>query len=229
MLSFGDGERTEVSIGPVFKRTASDTTVTGNLVAEQNPYGSGDFLQVGILTTLELEGRDRRAWPTSGYHITAAAAYYPALLDLTSSFVRAQGEVATYLSPSGGNPTLAVRLGGSHVWGTFPYSEAAFIGGVGDVRGLREQRYAGRSAAYGSAELRVALGRFTLVFPADFGVFGFGDVGRVYADDDPSDVRHNGYGGGIWIAPVMREMTARVAVAKSEGRTTFLLGMGFGF
>ena len=115
------------------------------------------------------------------------------------------------------------------MWGTFPYSEAAFIGGVGDVRGLREQRYAGRSAAYGSAELRVALGRFTLVFPADFGVFGFGDVGRVYVDDDPSDVWHNGYGGGIWIAPVMRETTARVAVARSEGRTTFLLGLGFGF
>ena len=97
--------------------------------------------------------------------------------------MEAHGEIATYVSPSGGNPTLATRVGGQHVWGTFPYYEAALLGGVENVRGLREQRFAGRSSLYGSAEFRATIGRLFLLFPADFGVFGFGDLGRVFQDD----------------------------------------------
>ena len=228
-VSVGDGEGTGWAIGPVFKRTVSDTTVTGNFVAEQNPYGSGKFLQLGVQTTLDLDGRDQITWPTSGYHVTASAAFYPQLLDLESYVVEARGEVATFLSPGGGNPTLAARVGGKHLWGRFPYYEAAFVGGTRNVRGLREDRYAGRSSLYGSAELRVSLGRFFLLFPAQFGVFGFGDIGRVFDDDMPSNKWHNGYGGGIWIAPITRATTFQISVARSEQRTAFYFGMGFAY
>ena len=229
MVSVGDGETTGWAIGPVFKRTVSDTTVTGTLVAEQNPYGSGTFLQLGVETTFDLDGRNHITWPTDGYHVTAGAAYYPGLLDLESYVVEARGEIATYLSPSSGNPTLATRVGGKHLWGTFPYYEAAYVGGTRNVRGLREDRYAGRSALYGSAELRVSLGRFFLLFPAQFGVFGFGDIGRVYDDDVPSDKWHNGYGGGIWISPITRATTFQVSVARSAQRTVFYFGTGFAY
>ena len=67
------------------------------------------------------------------------------------------------------------------MWGTFPYYEAAFIGGSDNVRGLREQRFAGDASVYGSAELRVFVTHFFLLFPADFGVLGLSDVGRVYS------------------------------------------------
>ncbi|MCH7892645.1 MAG: hypothetical protein IH921_14190, partial [Gemmatimonadetes bacterium] len=69
-VSVGDGETTGWAIGPVFKRTVSDTTVTGSFVAEQNPYGSGKFLQLGLQTTFDLDGRNHLTWPTSGYHVT---------------------------------------------------------------------------------------------------------------------------------------------------------------
>ena len=225
----GDGETTGWTIGPVFKRTVSDTTVTGSFVAEQNPYGSGTFLQLGVQTTLDLDGRNHVTWPTSGYHVTAGAAYYPELLDLESYVVEARGEIATFLSPGGGNPTLATRVGGKHLWGTFPYYEAAYVGGTRNVRGLREDRFAGRSSLYGSAELRVSLGRFFLLFPAQFGVFGFGDIGRVFDDDMPSDKWHNAYGGGIWISPITRATTFQISLARSEQRTAFYLGMGFAY
>ena len=128
-LSFGDGEKTELAIGPVFKRTASDTTDTGNFVADRRPYGSGTLMQLGVQSSIDLEGRDHATSPTKGYHVTAATAYYPQILDLESEIVEARGEVATYLSPSSGNPTLATRVGGKHLWGTFPYYESAFLGG----------------------------------------------------------------------------------------------------
>ena len=161
--------------------------------------------------------------------MTAGAAYYPELLDLESYVVETRGEIATFLSPGGGNPTLATRVGGKHLWGTFPYYEAAYVGGTRNVRGLREDRFAGRSSLYGSAELRVSLGRFFLLFPAQFGVFGFGDIGRVFDDDMPSDKWHNAYGGGIWISPITRATTFQISLARSEQRTAFYLGMGFAY
>ena len=229
-VSFGDGEKTELAIGPVFKRTASDTTGTDNFVAERQPYGSGTLLQLGIQASLDLDGRDHPAWPTSGYHLTAGTTYYPEVLDLESYVVEAHGEIAAFLSPSGGNPTLATRVGGKRTWGTLiPYHEAAFLGGSENVRGLREQRFAGSSSLYGSAELRVGLGRFFFFFPADFGLFGFGDVGRVFEQGTPFDEWHTSYGGGIWIAPVVRATTFQVSVAKSERRTALYLGLGFAY
>ena len=183
----------------------------------------------GVQTSLDWDERDHIGWPTKGYHVTAGAAYYPGILDLESYVVAARAELATFLSPSGGNPTLATRLGGKHLWGTFPYYEAAFVGGTANVRGLREDRYAGRSSAYGSAELRASLGRFFFVFPATFGVFGFGDLGRVWDDDSPSNQWHNAYGGGIWFAPITKASTFQISVARSEERTVLYFGVGFGY
>jgi hypothetical protein len=77
--------------------------------------------------------------------------------------------------------------------------------------------------------LRVSLGRFFVIFPANFGVFGFGDLGRVFADDLPSDKWHNAYGGGIWIAPLTRATTFQISLARSEQRTALYFGMGFAY
>jgi hemolysin activation/secretion protein len=137
--------------------------------------------------------------------------------------------VAGFLSPASGNPTLALRVGGKQLWGTFPYSDAAYLGGSQNVRGLREQRFAGEAAVYGSAELRVFLTRFLLLFPTDFGVFGLSDAGRVYAGGQPSGGWHTSVGGGIWLAPVMRSATVHVSIAQSEGRRAFYVGTGFAF
>ena len=228
-LSFGDGEKTELAVGPVFKRTASDTTDTDNFVAQQRPYGSGTFLQLGAQASLDLDRRDHATWPTDGFHVTAGTAFYPQIFDMESGIVEARGEVATYLSPSGGNPTLATRVGGEHLWGTFPYFESAFLGGSRNVRGLRKQRFAGRSSLYGSAELRVLFGRLLILFPVDFGVFGFSDLGRVFQDDLPSDKWHKSYGAGIWIAPVARATTLQISLAQNEGRTALYFALGFAF
>ena len=229
-LSVGDGEKTELAIGPVFKRTASDTTGIDNFVADRQPYGSGTLMQLGVQASLDLDGRDHPTWPTRGYHLTAGTAYYPKILDLENAVAEAHGEIAAFLSPSGGNPTLATRVGGKRLWGTMiPYYEAAFLGGSDNVRGLREQRFAGRSSLYGSAELRVYLGHLFLVFPADFGLFGFGDMGRVFQEDTPFDEWHTSYGGGIWIAPGLRATTFQVSMARSEQRTAIYFGLGFAF
>jgi hemolysin activation/secretion protein len=150
-------------------------------------------------------------------------------LDVENSFGEVHGEAAVYLSPGSKNPTLALRVGGKHLWGAFPYSDAAYLGGSENVRGLREQRFAGDGSVYGSAELRVFLTRFLFLFPIDLGVFGFSDFGRVFMDGQPAGEWHNSGGGGIWLAPVTRSATVQFSVAENDGRKAFYVGMGFGY
>lgn len=229
-LSYGDGDKRELSFGPVLKHTATDTTGAATFVAEFPPYGAGgSFTQVGVQATVELDERDHTGAPTKGYHLHGGASYYTDALDIDRSFGEAHGEAAVYWSFTSDNPTLALRAGGKHVWGDFPYYEAAFIGGTSDVRGLREQRLAGEASVYGSAELRIRVGRFKFLFPTDFGVFGLSDVGRVYAEGHPSDKWYTSRGLGIWLAPVTRASTVRVSMAESEGRRALYVGMGFAF
>ena len=157
------------------------------------------------------------------------AEYYPAVAGLEDAFGLAHAEVAGYLSPRGGNPTLAARAGGKKLLGEYPYYEAAFLGGAKNVRGLREDRFAGDATLYGSVEIRLFLARLTFILPIDMGVFGFADVGRAYLDGESSNKWRTGSGGGIWLAPLSRSATVRVSVASSEGRRAVYAGMGFAF
>jgi hypothetical protein len=225
----GDGRHRELSFGPVVRRTVSDTTNPVNYVTLQRAYGTGTFFQAGVEASLTLDERDRSNAPTRGYHLSAGGSYYPPAFDVETSFGEVHGDVTGFVSPSSGNPTLAVRVGAKQLWGEFPYSDAAFLGGSQDVRGLREQRFAGGAAVHGSAEVRVFLARFLLLFPTDFGFLGFSDVGRVFAEGEPSGRWHNSVGGGIWMAPVARSATVNVSIAQSEGRTALYVGTGFAF
>ncbi|MEO7964065.1 MAG: hypothetical protein ABIT38_09175, partial [Gemmatimonadaceae bacterium] len=111
----------------------------------------------------------------------------------------------------------------------FPYHEAAELGGVESLRGWDQQRFAGRSSAFGSAEARVAVGHVHIIAPAAVGLLGFEDVGRVFVTGESSSEWHSAYGGGVWIAPLTRNYTVSVSMAKGRERSGFYLASGFAF
>ena len=162
--------------------------------------------------------------------MTAGGALYPSLWDVESTFGETHGTAATYLSVAAPlEPTLALRVGGQRVWGTFPFQEAAFVGGASTLRGWGEQRFAGRAAVYGNAELRLFLTKFFLILPGELGIFGLADAGRVYASGERSSEWHTGFGGGLWIAPLKRTNTISLAVARGRERTGVYIRSGFLF
>jgi len=128
-------------------------------------------------------------------------------------------------------PTLAVRAGAKKVFGTFPYFEAAYLGGSSDLRGFAEQRFAGDASAFGNAELRFALFTMKFLVPTRVGVFGLADVGRVYFDGDPpdADTWHTAFGGGMWLSFIDRRNTLSVAIANGDDRTGVYIRSGFLF
>jgi hypothetical protein len=92
-----------------------------------------------------------------------------------------------------------------------------------------DHRFVGEAATYGNVELRLALTRFFLLVPGELGVFGLGDVGRVYFSGQTSDRWHATAGGGLWMSFLSRANTVSVAAAHSLEGTRAYVKTGFAF
>jgi hypothetical protein len=222
--------RTTLQVGPILKYVSTDRRPGRFLATLGTLYGSGNFGELGAGVTFRHDSRDRRTAATRGVFLEFGGTAYPAVWDVDSAFGEVHGEAATYLTAHAPlDPTLALRVGGKKLWGRYPYFESAFIGGASTVRLGRVNRYAGDASAYGSAEVRISLARLELILPADVGLFGLGDVGRVFLAGESSDTWHAAAGGGIWLAYLNRAYTFSLAVAAGEERTSVYAQAGFGF
>lgn len=230
-LSIPVASRTDLRFGPVLRYSDTDFDDGRFISQEPRPYGAGTFGMFGGLVDLRLDARNRPVATTHGALLAIGGSVYPAALDVEETFGELHAEAMTYLTADSMplQPTLALRAGGKRVWGRFPYQESAFIGDVSTVRLGRQNRYAGEASVYGGAELRLFLTRFYLLVPGDFGVFGLGDVGRVYLDGEESDRWHAAAGGGIWASFLDRAHTMSLSVAESSERTGVYFRVGFGF
>jgi outer membrane protein assembly factor BamA len=201
-----------------------------NFIATAPPYGSADFFQTSAGAGLSIDTRDSEATPTRGYYVSMDGNLFPPIGAVESTFGEVSGTAAYYQPiPVGPDPTLALRVGGKQVWGAYPWHEAAYIGGAQTVRGLPSQRYAGDASLYGNAELRIPLSRIYIFVPGRLGVFGLGDVGRVFLDGETSHQWHSGAGGGIWLTFISPENTISAAAAASDEGTRFYVRAGGAF
>jgi len=218
---------THFSVGMVLKDAESSPDST-RLIGVVRPYGIGSFQQIGATSGLLVDTRDRPTWATRGVLLSISGSAYPATLDVQRAFGVVTAQAATYLTVPHG-PTLALRVAGSRVFGTYPFHEAAFIGGATTVRGYAEHRFAGDAALIGNVELRASLARFYALMPIEFGVFGLADAGRVFLSGETSEVWHGAAGGGLWFAFLNRVNTLTVAAARSPERTGIYVRVGFAY
>ncbi len=201
------------------------------------PLGTGHFGQLGIFADLRLDTRNRMRAASKGVFLSVGGRFFPKIWDVESPFGEIHGNASAFFSSSSFplEPNLALRIGGKHVFGEYPFHEAAFIGGGeltasgSTVRGFRAQRFAGDSAIFGNAELRLRLAEIYLFLPGEMGVFGLSDVGRVFYEGEDSNIWHTAVGGGIWISFLKREYCLSIAVAKCDERTSFYVRAGFVF
>jgi len=240
------------SVGPTIKYASSQKKQDVTLINAQQPYGYGTFGEVGATGVLDLDARVEASkapggvalrslgYPRAGGELRVVGQVWPKAWDVTGTFGSVEGNAAAYLTPGGDKaPTLALRAGGKKVFGSYPYFEAAYLGGglggfgpaAGDepVRGLQRHRYAGDAAVYGNADLRIYVSRFNILVPGTWGILGFGDIGRVYYNLESSNKWHKGYGGGLWFAWLDRANTLSVSYARSEGHNGIYARAGFAF
>ena len=171
---------------------------------------------VGFRNTIHIDSQDNRAVPKRGFDIDLHAESLFGVDKNADDFVRFRGDFASYLTPFSATwLTLAPRFGGQTVLGDYPFWAASTLG-AGPLRGYRADRFAGRTSLYTNLEARARISRFAgYAGYGEWGVLGFLDSGRVFADENPSRTWHTGYGGGLWLNALDRVVvTAQVAASK---------------
>ena len=188
----------------------------------------GDQLLTGVVAGLEVDAVDRPDRPRSGGRFRLHGRALTGLLDRDHAYAGVGTSLTLYAThPRATWATLAVRAGGEHLMGAFPFYDAATLGGRSTLRGYRTERFTGRTSAFATVEPRVTLSRFRMVVSgtAEVGLLAFADAGRAWADGAPSSW-HVGAGGGLWLSfPGVTNLTA--TVEGSEEYRQVALRMGF--
>jgi hypothetical protein len=244
-LRFGNPSRSSLTIGPELRY--SDTGKrTGTILFEQAPYGIGRFGLADLRVTLETgtpiptvpglmavalgtaTGDTPDQPPGRGVRALASAFVSPAVMDTRETYGGVEGYLTGHVG--GSNVQLAARVGGQRMFGSYPWFDAAVIGGANN-RGFRSHRFAGDTSLYGNAELRTYLGgpMFASVFPVRFGLVGFVDTGRVWIEGEQSNSWHPSGGGGLLLKPIGTSIVLRAVAATGGEGTLVYLGSGFRF
>ncbi len=228
-LAYNPKPWTEFSVGPVVRYgTVSDDA--GRL-AMLGAAGLGSVGQAGVELRARRDTRESPHYAASGTVLAFTGEYYPAVWDLDAAYGALTAEARAYHAlPVPMAPVIALRAGGRRVWGEFPFYDAAYLGGVGNLRSYAQDRFAGEGSLYGNAELRVPVGRVPLyIFPVRLMLFGFGDVGRVFADGERSDTWHTAFGGGVSLGFINPQNNLTISLANNEERTALYVSFGFDY
>ncbi|HET7898051.1 MAG TPA: BamA/TamA family outer membrane protein, partial [Flavisolibacter sp.] len=123
-----------------------------------------------------------------------------------------------------------LRFGWARNYGSFEIPQAQYLSGTENLRGYRRDRFAGRSVLFFNTEIRLKLAEFsTYLFPGSVGLLFFDDVGRVWTQFDDSHTWHNGFGGGIWLAPIRRWVVTVSLAHSPEEKILPYVNFGFRF
>ncbi|MFC4723296.1 metallophosphoesterase [Geojedonia litorea] len=109
------------------------------------------------------------------------------------------------------------------------FYQAANIGGANGLRGYRTERFTGKNAFTGSADIRYSFPSFkTKILPLQIGIFGGTDVGRVWLENDNSKKWHSDYGGGFWVTAA-ESLSGTFNFFNSPEGWRFSFGFGLNF
>lgn len=193
-------------------------------------YGLGELSPFGIHFGCELNGKDKQEYPLNGYWMNFNLRIFPAINDIPAAFYFTGVDLRTYLTPEFLKfTTLALRVGGSKVFGKYPFYAGATIGGKDNLRGYNNKRFSGDAAVFGQAELRFFISQINILFKSKIGLNLFGETGRVFTENDVSDRWHPSFGVGLWAAYLNSTIIGLTYIAFSPDRTTFNMGFGMDF
>jgi hypothetical protein len=233
--------------GIAFKHVGS-VDQAGGLIGELKPSGTNG-MSVGSAQLGLVFARSSGTYPlqrTVTAEVTGSVA--PDIFSNPETFAKVRGSVsAAYGTHFVTDVQLSARVSGERNFGTYPFFEAAFLGGQAGrsaldvtgatsgnlLRGYDLNRFAGDAAVAANTEIDLELGTYSAFLPLRYGVFGLGDVGRVFVDGESSTKWHTGVGGGIWLGLfansgfVSFASSLKAAMVHSDEGTSFYLFSGF--
>ncbi|MDZ7343752.1 MAG: outer membrane protein assembly factor [candidate division KSB1 bacterium] len=230
LLFYEPSRRSKFFFGAGFRRFSIDSTDNANtLIVATRPYGLAVNNTLELTAGFTLDHRDSPIAPSKGALLSLSASHIPKAFDNASAYTRGEAMARLYLSPFS-RLTLAAGVQGVKLWGTaFPYYDAAYIGGTSTLRGFARDRFAGDASVDGVAAVVLRLFRYHFLFPTDFGIFVFGDAGRVWLNSESPGDWHTSVGGGLLFAPILRTLTFTLGAARSTEDLRISISGGFRF
>lgn len=150
----------------------------------------------------QYESYDNKVNPTRGMNFNLVAGATQNINDSDRIFGYVKPELIFYNALTR-NRKLVLKTdfqGQFNIGNNFEFYQAAKLGSDTGLRSFRKERFSGRTAAVGGADIRYSFDQFlTVLTPVQIGVFGGYDLGRVWIPNDTSKVWHSSYGGGFWI------------------------------
>lgn len=219
--------KSSISAGPSFQYYHYDSDDnTGRFISNSANLHTADSLTLandkayaGVVVNFVNDTRNNKVLPSLGAFINLKLQGYTGLNSYSNTFGQFTGSVALYKNlDSRSRFIIAERFGGGVTVGKHAFYQSAFIGGEGTLLGFRQFRFAGDHSFYNNLEMRIKLADFvSYIFPGQFGLLGFHDIGRVWKKGEDSQKWHNGVGGGLYFAPASMTVIRLVAGHSDEG------------
>ncbi len=232
---FWEGNNSHLAFKLHYENNSQQINENTILTDTQNPMdilGINDINLLESVFDLELDFRDRSSLPERGMRVALKHQSGIITNESNDGYGVTQGFLEGFMSTNLRRPlTFGIRLGGSKSYGEIPFYKLKYLGQRNDLRGYLRNRFTGESTLFINTEMRWELYEFhTSLFPLRFGVKAFYDAGRVYSKFDETDNWHQGYGGGIYLVPLLEQFSINLSVAFSEEESgLFLLGIGKAF
>lgn len=225
--------KSKVSLGFRYEYNSVNAKNEDFSIFNTDPYvninGLGRQHLLGLVTSLDLDFRDNPIFSRTGSQLYIKNELsHNFSHDEEKFFGSFQGHIAHY--ETAGFLTLALRGGGSWVYGNPPFYHYTALGSNTYARTYVRNRFLGTSSIFGNAELRLHLGTiYTSIVPIKFGIYSFLDYGRIWLKDaqEDSDFR-KGYGGGFYAAPLSENFTFVFTYGKPDADDNYFR-ISFGF
>ena len=231
------GSEVRIEYGPVVEYLKmNEKTNSGKFISTWSPMHASDQIfqnkwYGGASIRFVVDSRNNEMLTTRGISFNAYLRTLRGLNKYSYNFSQVGGNLALYTDFSTkGTLVFASLFGSNHNIGIFEPSQSQFLGFTEHLRGYVSQRFAGRSNAYNQTELRLKFGKINaLLVRADYGLYGFNDIGRVWTDNENSTGWHDGYGGGIWLSAMKKFVVTGYLSFSKEVKALPWVTLGFAF
>lgn len=196
-----------------------------------NPEIDSENSFLGVHGEYSYENLNSKSFPTLGLTFKVKSGYKWNVSNGDDDFGYLEPELVFYYPiVSSGALVFSSKLGGQVNFGNdFQFFQGATIGAENGLRGYRFQRFTGKRSYFQSSDLRIVTGRVrTGVVPLYLGVYGGFDYGRVWVENDDSNIWNTSYGGGIFINGA-GVITLNTGLFNSEDGSRFNFGFSVGF
>ena len=184
----------------------------------------------GLVAGITLDTRNNEQFPTQGVYWNTAVKGMQRLDGDQVTYGQLLSEFNFYKALSeNNNIVFANRIGFGTVTGSPAFFQLMYLGGAQTMRGFHTNRFAGKTALYNNAELRIKLFDFnSYLLPGSVGLIAFNDVGRVWMPGESSSQWHDSYGTGLYIVPAQLVLIQFVTGFSREGSLPYI-SVGFRF